>query len=174
MVLNMLGAEKAAHYYIAFAIASLIFMIPNSVATSLFVEGSYGESLKSNTVKSLIAITGLLIPTVLFVYFFGDIILILFGKGYLESLELLRVFVLSSFFVSIVYIYLAIKRVQMDVGGIIILNALTCSLLLLSSYLLMPVFGIVGVGYAWLLSYGFATLVVVGLIVVKEKWIWIF
>jgi len=46
MVLNTLGAEQAAYYYIAFAIASLLFMIRNAVSMSLFVEGSHDEALK--------------------------------------------------------------------------------------------------------------------------------
>ena len=43
MVLNVLGAEQAAYYYIAYAIAALLFMIPGAISTSLFVEGSHGE-----------------------------------------------------------------------------------------------------------------------------------
>ena len=39
MVLNVLGAEEAA-YYLAYAIASLRFMIPSAISTSLFVEGA--------------------------------------------------------------------------------------------------------------------------------------
>ena len=43
MVLNVLGAEQAAYYYIAYAIAALLFMIPSAISMSLFVEGSHGE-----------------------------------------------------------------------------------------------------------------------------------
>jgi len=43
MVLNVLGAEQAAYYYIAYAIAALLFMIPNAISMSLFVEGSHGS-----------------------------------------------------------------------------------------------------------------------------------
>ena len=53
MVLNVLGANAAAYYYIAFMIASLLFMIPSAISMSLFVEGSHGEALKKTVIKSL-------------------------------------------------------------------------------------------------------------------------
>ena len=62
MVLNVLGAEQAAYYYIAYAIAALLSMIPNAISTSLFVEGSHGEALKRTVVKSLAIIFSLLVP----------------------------------------------------------------------------------------------------------------
>lgn len=42
MVLNVLGAESTANYYITYAIVSILFMIPYAFTTSLFVEGSHG------------------------------------------------------------------------------------------------------------------------------------
>ncbi len=171
MVLNLLGAEKAAYYYIAFAIAGLIFMTPNSISMSLFVEGSHGESLKRNVMKSGVAILGLLTPVVAFVYIFGGLILHLFGKDYVQAFDLLRLFALSSFFVAVVYIYLAIKRVQMDVKNIIFLNGLTCVALLTLSYLLVLRLDIVGVGYAWMTAYFIASLIVGFLAVKRERWI---
>ena len=62
MVLNVLGAEQAAYYYIAYAIAALHFMIPNAISMLLFVEGSHGEALKRTVVKSLVTIFSLLVP----------------------------------------------------------------------------------------------------------------
>jgi len=41
----------------------------------------------------------------------------------------------------------------MDVKSIMFLNGLTCVLLLSLSYVLILRFGIVGVGYAWIVSY---------------------
>ena len=52
LVITILGAESAAYFYIAFALASIPMVIISSFATSLFVEGSYGEPLKENVKKS--------------------------------------------------------------------------------------------------------------------------
>lgn len=171
MVLNLLGAEKAAYYYVAFAIAGLIFLIPGSMSASLFVEGSHGESLRRNVLKSLAAIAVLLTPAVVFICLFGDFILHLFGKDYVQAFELLRLFALSSFFFAVVSVYLAVKRVQMDVRRIILLNGLNCFALLTLSYLLIPKFDILGAGYAWIATYFISSLIVGYLVVKKERWI---
>ena len=171
MVLNLLGAEKAAYYYVAFAIAGLIFLIPGSMSASLFVEGSHGESLRKNVLKSLAAIAVLLTPAVIFICLFGDFILHLFGKDYVQAFELLRLFALSSFFFAVVSVYLAVKRVQMDVRRIILLNGLNCVALLTLSYLLIPRFDMLGAGYAWIATYFISSLIVGCLVVKKERWI---
>lgn len=170
MVLNIIGAEETAHYYIAFAIASLLFIIPDAIVTSLFVEGSHGEALKKNTLKSLLAIFSLLIPAVIILYFSGGFLLGLIGKGYVEGFDLLRIIALSSFFVATCQIYFSIKRVQKDVKGLIFLSALIFALLIGLSYLFMLEFGIIGVGYAWMFSYGLGSLVV-GIMIKREGWI---
>ena len=48
MVLNVLGAESTANYYITYAIVSILFMIPYAFTTSLFVEGSHGGEMKKS------------------------------------------------------------------------------------------------------------------------------
>lgn len=161
MVLNMLGAEETAHYYVAFAITSLLFMIPHAVSTSFFVEGSHGEALKKTALKSIFAVFFLLIPAVMVLYFFGELVLELIGKDYaLGALNVLRIMALSSFFVAICQIHSSIKRIQKDIKGLILLGALIFALLLGLSYAFMPKLGLLGVGYAWMISYGVSALVV--------------
>jgi O-antigen/teichoic acid export membrane protein len=170
VVLNILGAEQTAYYYIAFAIVSLLFMIPNAISTSLFVEGSHGEALKRITIKSVLAIFSLLIPAVLFLYFAGGWLLGIIGTDYsANGFEVLRVMVLASFFVAVNSIYYSIKRIQKDVKGLVILSGIVFVLLIGLSYPLMLQFGIVGLGYAWLISYGLSSLVVAGT-VKKDGW----
>lgn len=161
MVLNTLGAEEAAHYYVVFAISSLLFIIPSALGTSLFVEGSHGEVLKKAVLKSFFAMFLLLIPAVIVLYFFGELVLELLGKDYAAGgLNLLRLMALSSFFVGICQIYSSIKRIQKDMKGLILLGALIFVLLLGLSYTLMPKLGLLGIGYAWMISYGVGSLVV--------------
>ena len=119
MVLNVLGAEEAAYYYIAYAIAALLFMIPNAISMSLFVEGSHGEALKRTVMKSLIVIFSLLVPAAAVLYVCGGWVLGVVGADYAAGGEgVLRVMVVASLFVGVNYVYFAIKRVQKDVKGI--------------------------------------------------------
>ncbi len=155
MILNTLGPEETAYYYVVFAISSLLFIIPGALSTSLFVEGSHGEVLKKTVLKSFLAIFLLLTPAVVVLYFSGELLLGLLGKDYAAGgLNLLRLMVLSSFLVGICQIYSSVKRVQKDTKGLILLGALVFILLLGLSYVFMPRLGLSGVGYAWIISYG--------------------
>jgi len=170
IVLNVLGAEETAHYYIAFSIASLICMIPNAIGMSLFVEGSYGEALRRNTIRALAFAFLLLVPSVIFIYVYGAKILAIIGRDYLSGLDLLKVMVLSSFFVTFCSTFLSIKRVQKDIRGLLNLSVLIFVLLIILSYVLLIAFGLVGVGYAWVISYGLGTIFVV-VSARREGWI---
>lgn len=170
MALNMLGSEKLAYYYIVFAITSLLFMIPISIGTSLFVEGSHGEALKKTVLKSLAAAFSLLIPAVFILYLGGGWLLNIIGESYSENgLELLRIMVFASFFMAVTSIYFSVKRIQKDVKGLVILSGVIFVLLVGLGYMFMLTFGMVGLGYAWVVSYGFSA-VIVGVIACKEVW----
>jgi len=160
MVLNVLGASKAAYYYISYMIASLLFMIPNAISMSLFVEGSHGESLRKTTIKSLAAIFLLLIPTVVLLYFAGGWLLSLVGKDYVEGISLLRIMVLTSIFVAITSVYFSIKRIQKDIKGLIFISGLIFLLLPILGYIFMLQFDLVGIGYAWIVSYGISAFII--------------
>jgi O-antigen/teichoic acid export membrane protein len=161
MVLNMLGAKEAAYYYVAFAITSLLFIIPHAVSTSLFVEGSHGKALNRTILKSIFAMFLLLVPAVVAVYFFGERVLELVGKDYAANgLNVLRIMTLSSFFFGICQIHFSIKRIQKDVKGFILLGALIFPLVLGLSYVFIPRLGLSGVGYAWMIGYGVSSLIV--------------
>lgn len=161
LVLNTLGAEKAAQYFIAYAIVTFLFLIPTSFTTSLFVEGSHGEALKRNVLKSLAGIFALLVPAIVGLFVFGEYILGLIGPDYVAGLELVKVLAISSLFFSFSEVFIAIKKVQYGLKSLIAISAIIFILLLGSSYALMLQFGILGVGYAWILTYALVGIVVV-------------
>ena len=171
MVLNVLGAEQAAYYYIAYAIASLLFMIPGAISMSLFVEGSHGEALKRTVVKSLVVIFSLLVPAAVVLYVCGGWVLGMVGAEYAAGgAGVLRVMVAASLFVGVNSVYFAIKRVQKDVRGIVVLSGVVFVLLVGLGYVFMLMFGVVGVGYAWLAGNGVGC-VCVGVMVWREGWV---
>ena len=171
MVLNVLGAEQAAYYYIAYAIAALLFKIPYAVSMSLFVEGSHGEALKRTVTRSLFAISLLLIPAAVILYACGSWVLSLVGADYASGgLAVLRMMVVASLFVGVNYVYFAIKRVQKDVKGLVVISGVIGGLLVGLGYVFVVMFGIVGVGYAWLVSNGIGS-AMVAVMVWREKWV---
>lgn len=170
IVLNVLGASNVANYYMAFTISSLLFLIPSAFSISLFVEGSQGESLKKNVLYSIIGIFVLLTPLIIILYFFGGLILGFIGKGYVEALDLLRIMIFSSYFMSIYQIFLSIKKVQKDVKSLLLISTLNFLFLIILSYIFMVNFGLNGIGYAYLLSYCLSSVMVIFLIK-KENWV---
>ena len=171
MVLNLLGAEQAAYYFIAYAIAALLFKIPHAVGMSLFVEGSHGEDLKRTVLKSLFAIFSLLVPSALILYVCSGWVLGLVGADYaIGGQDVLQIMVAASLFVGINSVYFAIKRVQKDIKGLVVLSVVVGGLLVGFGYVFATMFGLVGLGYAWLASNGIGS-VMVAAMMWRERWV---
>ena len=153
LTIGILGPEQTAFYYIAYSISQLVYMIPLGVTSSLYVEGSHGESLKKTALKSIKSIYVLMIPATFFLYIFGGTLLSLVGKDYSESgVMLLNIMVIGGLFTGANSVYLTIRKIQKDMKELVILSGLQSALIIIGSYLLMKPFGITGIGYAWLIS----------------------
>ena len=170
MVLNVLGAESTANYYITYAIVSILFMIPYAFTTSLFVEGSHGGEMKKSVFRTLASMFALLIPAIVGISLLGEPILNLIGKDYIEGITLLRVLALSAVFVSICQTFISIAKVRNDIRSLIIISGFVSVALLGLGYTLMHRFGLIGMGYAWFTTYAMGTLLT-GVILRKKGWI---
>ena len=155
MVLNLLGSQSNAYFYISWAIATLLFAIPIAISTSLFAEGSYREdSLVSNVRRSLKLTLVLLLPAVAVILLVGDKILLLFGREYAEyGASLLWLLAVSSLPVGVNFIYVGIARVRKRRRDIILIFSAVAIGTLALSYLLLPHLGIIGAGVSWLASH---------------------
>ena len=90
----------------------------------------------------------------------GDKLLLLFGDEYSQSAtRLLWVLAVASFPMSVNHIYFTIKRVRMEMKGVVGLAALMTILALTLSYLLLPGMGIMAVGVGWLSAQGLVAVV---------------
>lgn len=156
MVVNILGAEPNAYFYVAWMIANLLFTIPTAVSQSLFAEGSHSyEALRENLMKSLRFTFLLLIPAVVVLVALGKWLLLAFGQSYsLNGLRLLQTLSLSSLPLAISQIYGAVLRITGRLKELIAVQAFTSAAALIASFLLLPTAGIVGVGYTWIAVHG--------------------
>ncbi|MDI9633247.1 MAG: oligosaccharide flippase family protein [Methanolinea sp.] len=166
LILNLLGAEEAALYYIAFTIGNLVLIVPDAMTTSFFVEGSHGVNLKKAAMHTLAATYAVLIPAILIIVLFGDLLLGLFGSAYLAAFDLLRLIAISALFVAIYNLFIPLQNIRLRVGTIVMLNLVRCTLLLGLGYMLTLHMGVIGIGYAWLATYA----VLAGGIVVRIKY----
>ncbi|RLB65023.1 MAG: hypothetical protein DRH04_10920 [Deltaproteobacteria bacterium] len=156
MVVNMLGAEENAYFFIAWATAMFLLMIPRTTSMSLLAEGSYvRDELRKNVIRSLKFIFILLIPAVLGIVLFGDFILGFFGSEYSDNaFDMLRVLALACIPFSLNSVYATVKRVQKDVWQVICVYGGIAVVTLVAGYVLMGEFGLIGVGYAWVVGNG--------------------
>ena len=152
MVVNLLGAEQNAYFYIAWMIATLLFAIPGAIAQSLFAEGShFEEKLRENVIKSLKFAFLLLAPAVIVLIVVGKWLLLAFGQSYsLNALKLLWILSISSLPLAINYIYTNVLRVTGRLKEMMAVWGFIALVVLLVSYLIMPITGIIGIGYALL------------------------
>jgi O-antigen/teichoic acid export membrane protein len=161
MILNMLGAEEAAQYYISYAIASLLFLVPSAFGTSLFVEGSHGESLRATALRATVGTYLLLVPMAVILYISGQFLLDIVGEEYVEGLNLLRIMIFSSFFLTTWSIFSTIKKIQKDMRTLLALSGFILVTLTSTAYAFIARFGLIGVGYAWLTTFALVTVIIV-------------
>jgi O-antigen/teichoic acid export membrane protein len=173
IIINNLGTSQAAYYFIASSIASVLFTIPNAVSASLLVEGSHDLPLRENTIKSIKLTLLIMLPLVLAIILFGKDILSVFGSEYPRySQEILILMVLSSLFTIIPSIYIAIKKVQKEILMVNYVLFASSLLVITAGYLLVLDLGILGVGYAFLMTNILVCLMVVGLVIMRDRMIY--
>lgn len=154
MVVNLLGAEKNAFYYIGWSMAGIVFMIPQAASLSLLAEASFDEKyIKSQLMRSLKLIFTLLVLAIVILLLSGDKLLLIFGRDYAENAtKLLWVLAGSALPLSLNYLYFTIKRVEKEMKSVIWLNAFIAVATLGIACFLLPRMGIIGAGLAWLIS----------------------
>lgn len=154
LIVNTLGAEMTAYFYIVWMIAMVLFEISRAATMSLFAEGShFPDQFRKDIIKCIKFIFILLIPTIIGVFIMGDQILQLFGKEYSENgFELLLILTISSIPVAINQLYITVKRVQMKIKPVIYLSGFVALFTLIVGYGLMVKIGLTGVGYAWVVG----------------------
>jgi O-antigen/teichoic acid export membrane protein len=171
LIVNTIGATDNAYYYIAFTIANLLFQMQNAISTSLFVEGSHNIPLKQNVIKSIRLNAVILVLALIVIFIFGRYILLIFNKEFSDqSFELLKILGISGIFSAITSIYLSIKRVQKDIKIINYINFLSAAFLIVIGYLFLIRFGLMGIGYTWLIMNVGMCLVIVWLVIKHDKY----
>ena len=152
MVVNLLGTNSNAHFYIASMIAFSLSAISLSVSQSLFAEGSISpEDIRRKVISSLKFTFLLLVPAVVVLIVTAKWLLLAFGSSYAENaVSLMYLLGLASLPRGINYIYFSLLRVQNRLKELIIIQVVIAIAILIPSLLFMPVYGIIGIGYVWL------------------------
>ena len=163
LMLNLLGAEANAYFFVAWTISILVLATLNASATSLFAEGSSVEGSLGNYLGKSLKFTVLLfLPAMVILIAFGDKLLLLFGGEYsTQGKELLWILAVGMLPASMNYLYLSAIRVEKKLKDIILMSISVALGTLILSYILIPHLGIYGAGVGWLTTHALIALVVV-------------
>jgi O-antigen/teichoic acid export membrane protein len=154
LVTARLGATANGRFYVAYSIASSLELVANNFGISLTVEGARDEARLAVYARQILRRALVLFtPVVLLLCLSAPLILAIFGPEYAESgVSLLRLLLLAVLPRLISIIFVAISRVQRRVGRIVVVQALTSTLVLSLSVLAMDRLNILGVGVAYLIG----------------------
>lgn len=154
MVTNQAGARANAYFYPAWAITTGLQFIASNMSISLTVEASLDRTkLIAYSRRVLLHTFYLLVPIVLVILLFAQLILTAFGKVYAaEGATVLRLLALGTLPNILVALAISITRIQNRAALIMLIQGSLCFLILTLAYLLLPGIGINGVGLAWLIS----------------------
>lgn len=167
MVVNTLGVESAAYFYVSWSIAQVIFVLSGSISTSFFAEGAsarsgnnyYKMSLKPLKLEFII----LGIICILTILFSGKLLFI-FGKTYsINSVMLLWLFAISALPSSFNEILINIKRIEKNIKCVNFYNGLMMLSIIIFCYIFMLKFGINGIGLGYLFAQSMIAIVILRL-----------
>ncbi|HVZ67387.1 MAG TPA: lipopolysaccharide biosynthesis protein [Patescibacteria group bacterium] len=153
VIINKLNATFAAYFYIDSMILNLLVIIPLATSQILLAEGSHDlTQIKTNLFKSIKITFITLVPAIIIIFFFGNILLQFFGKSYeADAFHFLQIISLSAVFISITLFCNSILRLYHELKLLIILNLIGAIIIILACFISVP-YGLVGVGYGWLIG----------------------
>lgn len=154
IVIGRLDATANAYFYLPWTITNSLQMIALNMSTSFTVEAAREQSqLGHYGVRVLVHNLRMLVPLVALVVVGAPNLLGIFGGNYAAAgADALRLLALSVIPYSFISVYVGLERVRNRVSRIAVVQGARCSALLLLSFLLLPVVGIVAVGWVWLVT----------------------
>jgi O-antigen/teichoic acid export membrane protein len=163
IVLDKLGPDSAAYFYVAFTVANIVYTIAFSTSQVLLAEASHHErSLNSLVKKGFKIESRLLVPVIILLLFICPFILHLFGQRYQNNATtLLRLMLISGLAIMIYSLMNFIFKYMKILKGMVLMT-LVNAVSIITISLFLTKFGLSGIGISWLS--GSVIAVIVGLI----------
>lgn len=164
LVAGEISATENARFYTTWMVGSIFFIVSPAISWSLFAEGRRSDADLSRLGRRAAALNALLLGPLIVVFLLGgQYFLALFGAGYAdhETELLLAILVLSAIPDAVTNIFVAMMRARATLWPAVALNASMAGGAIVLAVLLLPPFGIVGAGVAWLVAQVAGTVFVV-------------
>lgn len=156
LVTSTLGASANAIYFVAYNVASILFLIPLGIANAMFAEASHDEETLRYLLVRVARITAtLLVPGLAIVTLFAPEILYLFGKHYSEQgVSVLRILALCGLCYAVTYPCGAILNVMHRLRPLIFINVFAAAAVIgLARILMQHGGGLTGAAWGWSLGW---------------------
>ncbi len=152
LIVYHMGSANAAYYYMAFTIASALYTIAYASMQSVFAEGSHNQAaIRGHIIKAIKLVGALLVPALIIVALFSNVLLGLFGKKYADAASpLLTMFALGALPVAAYSAMGALFKVTKNLRGILCMNIAYAATILGTAFWLTPDLGLTAIGWAWI------------------------
>jgi O-antigen/teichoic acid export membrane protein len=164
LVTNLSGPKMNAYFYVASSIGGLLVMIPTAISMSLFAHGSHDATdLIRRAIEAAKVSLAVLAPALVVTFALGRKVLLIFGRAYSEEgTRLLWVLAATTLPLTVNFLYFSIRRVQRRMTGVIASTLWILVVTLGLSVLLLPKYGLTGVGVAWFVAQTSVAAVILG------------
>lgn len=147
IITNVLSPEDTAYFHMPNMIATLLALVPSTIARSYFAESSHANKPISFK-RPLILTYGILVPVVIFLVLLGKFILHYFGADYAVQGYTYLVLISISILISVIGYFLgSILLLSQNYRGMILSSAVGSGFNIVLSFSLLR-YGIAGVGMA--------------------------
>lgn len=151
LVLNFLGDDASAYFYLSWMIGSLLLFSISNVAIALVAQAAEDEHELGQLVRTAFRFTSMIIvPGVLVLLFAADHLLALVGPGYQTAANCLRLLAVACLIFPINAFYIASMRVQRQLLPILIHGGISGGVAFGSAVVLGQSMGLTGFGLAFL------------------------
>lgn len=154
LIVRLSGPAMNAYFSQVWLVATSLQLITVNMTLSLTVEGARAPErlgvLTGNVLRHALRLVGALAGITLLG---APLVLRAFGPSYAaEGTSLLRLLAVAAVAYAFIIVFIGVARVQRDIRGIVTVQAALAAISLSLSALLLPRFGLSGVGIAWLTS----------------------
>jgi O-antigen/teichoic acid export membrane protein len=152
LVARQLGADDAAYFYVAWIFAYGVHLVALNLIPAFTVEAAMDTGqLQALGRRVLWHMAKLVVPLALLVVLFAPFVLRIYGSSYsAHGAWTLRLLALGAIPSMITVLYVGVARVRRKTARIFTVQACICVTVLGMSHWLLGVYGIAGVGIAWL------------------------
>lgn len=171
IVATRLTTTDAAYFYTTWMVGGIFFMVSSSISSALFAEGSVERTSLPTQLRSSIRLVILyLAPLSAVCFFWGKAILGIFGVEYAQyGFGILLILVVSAVPDAVTNLAITVLRVRRHIYIAGALNIGMSVVTLVLAWILLPLFGINGAGWAWLIGQSCGTMAVLGYLAIHAS-----